>query len=113
MGALDEQSQAIGQLQTGVANLERALIEHSRRDEEYRRERDRKSDDFQTKALSALEKLDSVITTQDGHSEKIESLESSRSRAHGVMAAIGAIGTVIATGATLFIQWITTPGSGQ
>lgn len=71
-GEMDEQSQAIGQLQTGVANLECALHEHSRRDEEYRRERDRKSDAFQDKALTALAKLDSVVEAQKDHAAAIE-----------------------------------------
>lgn len=112
-GDLNEASVAIGRLQTGVASLERALSEHRRRDEEYRRERDRKSDEFQAKALAALGRLDTVVTTQGDHAEKIESLETSRSRLRGAMVAIGTIGTTIATGAGLLFQWLTTPGSGQ
>jgi len=112
-GDLDEQSEAIGGLRVGFLNLERALTEHRRRDEEYRRERDRKDDAFRSSALAALAKLDAVVSGHDDHEKKIESLEASRSRLRGALAAIGTAGTAIATGATILIQWITSPGSGQ
>lgn len=112
-GDLDEPSEAIGGLKVGVVNLERALREHSRRDEEYRRERDRKFDEFQDKAMAALGKLDGIVTTQSSHANKIESLETSRTRLRATLAAIGTAGTAIATAAGLLFQWITSPGSGQ
>jgi hypothetical protein len=113
-GELDEQSQAIGQLQTGVASLERALVEHSRRDEEYRRERDRKDDEFRKAALAAFAKLDTVVTTQKAHAEKIDSLDTSRSRLRGALVAIGTVGTVVSTAAGLLIQaWTGIGSQGQ
>lgn len=115
-GELDEQSEAIGGLKVGVANLERALIEHSRRDEEYRRERDRKSDAFQAETLKALGNIQVIATTQKSHADtlkahddRLDEHDLARSRQKGFIAALSVVGGCIATGIGWVVTYITSP----
>lgn len=119
-GELDEQSEAIGGLKVGVANLERALIEHSRRDEEYRRERDRKSDLFQAETLKALSDIQIIAKTQEAHAKTLATHDGrlgehdlAKSRQKGFIAAMSLVGGAIVTVAGLAVQWVTSPGGGQ
>jgi hypothetical protein len=119
-GELDEQSEAIGGLRVGVANLERALIEHSRRDEEYRRERDRKADVFHAETLKALSDLQVIAKTQvaqaatlEEHDERLDGHDKKHERQKGFIAAMSIVGGGIVTVATLAIQWLTSGPNGQ
>lgn len=101
-GDLNETSLAIGELKAGLAALRHDHGDKARKDE-----------DFRKAGYEAFSSLRQIASRQQEHETKIESLETSRSRLRGAMAVIGTIGTAVATGATLLVQWITSPGTGQ
>lgn len=106
MGELDEQSQAIGQLQEGLKALQRDHAEKSRKDEAFR-----------AAGYEAFGTVKRIAETQTAHAAKLEQHDKrldghdkSRSWAKGVIAAVGVIASAVGTGAGLLIQFISGRG---
>lgn len=105
-GELDEQSQAIGQLQAGLEALRRDHAEKSREDKEFRQA-----------GYKAFEGLERIAKTQEDHAaalkshdDRLDKVDQRHSRQNGVMVALGAVGSAVMGSAGLLVQYFTAPG---
>lgn len=105
-GELDEQSQAIGQLQAGLESLR-----------EEHRAKAIKDEDFRKAGYRAFQAMEHITKVQADHAVKIEQHDKrldghdkSRSWAKGVIAAVGVIASAIGAGAGLLIQFVSGRG---
>lgn len=108
-GELDEQSQAIGQLQAGLEALRRDHADKSREDREFRKA-----------GYKAFETLGGIAKTQEEHAAalkvhdvRLDKVDQRHSRQKGVMIAFGAIGSAIMGAGGLLIQYLTSGPNGQ
>ena len=104
-GELDEQSQAIGQLQAGLEALRLDHAEKSREDREFRRA-----------GYKAFENIERIAKTQEDHAtelkahgERLDKVDQRHSRQKGVMVALGAVGSAIMGFGALVVQYLTSP----
>jgi type IV secretory pathway VirD2 relaxase len=108
-GEIDEQSQAIGQLQAGLESLR-----------EEHRAKAIKDEDFRKAGYRAFQAMEHITKVQADHAVKIEQHDRrldghdrSRSWAKGVIAAVGVVGSIIGTGAGLLVQFFTGGGASH
>lgn len=97
-GELDEQSQAIGQLQAGLEALRRDHAEKSREDEEFRKA-----------GYKAFEALSTVVETQKDHSKRLDVHDQRASRQKGFIAALTIMWAAVSTGVTWAVSYLTSP----
>lgn len=97
-GEIDEQSQAIGQLQAGLEALRRDHAEKSREDKE-----------FQKAGYQAFEALKSVVETQKDHSKRLDVHDQRASRQRGFIAALTIAWAAVSTGVTWAVSYFTSP----
>lgn len=104
-GEIDEQSQAIGQLQAGLESLRQAHAEKSREDEEFRK--------AGYKAFAALE---AVAKTQADHEVRLADHEvrlaahdQRASRQKGFIAAVTIMWGLVSAGITWAVSYVSSP----
>lgn len=97
-GEIDEQSQAIGQLQAGLESLRQAHAEKSREDGEFRK--------AGYKAFAALE---AVAKTQADHEVRLAAHDQRASRQKGFIAAVTIMWGLVSAGITWAVSYVSSP----